>query len=135
MRRPFGWILTLALTAFGYEALANTNNSLIDIAPDGQLLLVANNDNGSVTVIDAKGRKKLREFSVGKKPEGVSWIGDGPRALVTLYEERAVVLIDTAEGKVLKKIATAAEPYGVVVDKAGKRAWVSHEYPGVISEI
>jgi hypothetical protein len=29
----------------------------------------------------------------------------------------------------------AAEPYGIVADKVGKRLWVTHEYPGLVSEI
>ena len=59
---------------------AGANNSLMDVSPDGKLLLVANPDNGTVTVIDAVKLVKLREIAVGDKPEGVTWIGDGPLA-------------------------------------------------------
>jgi DNA-binding beta-propeller fold protein YncE len=33
------------------------------------------------------------------------------------------------------RIPVADEPYGIVADKGGKRAWVTHEYPGTVSEI
>ena len=135
MNRLVTFMFGFIVLSLARPAQAGTNNSLMDITPHGKWLLVANNDNNSVTVIDALDRKKLREFPVGKKPEGVSWIGNGPHALVTLYDDRAVVLIDTEAGKVLQRIPTAVEPYGVVVNQAGTRAWVTHEYPGLVSEI
>lgn len=116
-------------------AHANVSNSLMDVSRDGKHLLVANADNASVTLIDVVQRKAVREIKVGDKPEGVSWIGSGQLAIVTLYAERAVCIVDAIEGKVVARVATKAEPYGVVVDRAGKRAWITHEYPGIVSEI
>ncbi|MBI3411691.1 MAG: hypothetical protein HY040_25455 [Planctomycetes bacterium] len=114
---------------------AGSNNSLMDVTPDGKLLLVANTDNGTVTLIDIVGRKAIREIKVGEKPECVAWIGNGPNALVTAYKDNLVVFVDTQTGKVLKGLPVAPEPYAVVTDKEGKRAWVTHEYPGLVSEI
>ncbi len=129
---------TLAILALFIAAsvtVAGTSNSLMDIAPNGKALIVANNDNGTVTLIDLDAKEKVREIKVGKKPEGVTWIGNGPLAAVTLYHEQAVVIIDTETGKIEKTIKTAAEPYGIVADAKGTRAWVSHDYPGLVSEI
>jgi YVTN family beta-propeller protein len=129
---------SLAIFAFLSAAsvsIAGSSNSLMDVAPSGKALLVANNDNGSVTLVDLDAKEKVREIKVGKKPEGVTWIGNGPLAAVTLYHEQAVVIIDTDTGKIEKTIKTAAEPYGIVADAKGARAWVTHEYPGVVSEI
>ncbi len=128
-------VLAAVLMATVNSATAGTSNSLLDVSSDGKRLLAANVDNGTVTVVDLKTLKVEREISVGKRPEGVSWIGDSSLAIVTCYLDRAVVVIDTAKGEIIRKIPTAAEPYGVVVDAAGKRAFVSHEYPGVVSEI
>jgi YVTN family beta-propeller protein len=125
----------LSLGFIASASLAGTSNSLMDIAPNGKSLIVANNDNGTVTLVDLVDNKAVREIKVGKKPEGVTWIGDGPLAAATLYHESAVVILDTSTGKIEKRITTAAEPYGIVADAAGKLAWVSHEYPGVVSEI
>ncbi|MBX9677404.1 MAG: beta-propeller fold lactonase family protein [Gemmataceae bacterium] len=114
---------------------ANVNNSLMDVSPNGQRLLVANADNASVTLIDLAAGKAVKEIAVGDKPEAVSWINGGPLAIVTLYAERAVCIVDVGEGKVVARISTKAEPYGVVTNPAGTRAWVTHEYPGIVSEI
>jgi YVTN family beta-propeller protein len=132
MRRILG-IGTLTLLLANSITFAGTSNSLMDVAPNGKSLIVANNDNGTVTLVDLVEKAAVREIKVGKKPEGVTWIGNGPLAAVTLYHESAVVIIDTATGKIEKRIKTAAEPYGIVADAAGTTAWVSHEYPGVVS--
>jgi YVTN family beta-propeller protein len=112
-----------------------TSNSLLDVAGDGRRLLVANPDNGTVTVVDLAARKAVREIPVGDKPEGITWIGNGPLAAVAVYHEDRVVLIDTDVGRVVNQLTVADEPYGIVANKAGSRAWVTHEYPGIVSEI
>jgi YVTN family beta-propeller protein len=114
---------------------AGSSNSLLDVTPNGKRLLVANADNGSVTVLDAETTKALREIAVGDKPEGVAWIGDGPLAIVAVYNDDIIAFVDTDTGKVVEKLRVADEPYGIVVTKDGRRAYVTHEYPGTVSEI
>src|SRR5262249_26901959 len=129
-------ILGIGILIFIASAsLAGTSNSLIDVAPSGKALIACNNDSGTITLIDLDKKESVREIKVGKKPEGVTWIGDGPLVAVTLYHEKAVVIVNTETGKVEKRIDTAAEPYGIVADAKGKIAYVTHEYPGVVSEI
>src|SRR5215218_2202771 len=119
-------IAIAALLIASSVSFAGSSNSLMDVAPNGKSLIVANNDNGTVTLVDLQTNKAVREIKVGKKPEGVSWIGDGPLAAVTLFHEMSVVVIDTSKGTIEKTIRTPAEPYGIVTDKAGKLAYVSH---------
>ncbi|HZY86233.1 MAG TPA: hypothetical protein VFE78_15475, partial [Gemmataceae bacterium] len=116
-------------------ARAGTSNSLMDVSPDGKRLLVANADNGTVSVVDTAARKVLHEIPVGDKCEGVTWVGNGPLAAVTVYREDRVVFLDAAAGKVVEKLAVPNEPYGIVATKDGTRLYVTHEYPGVVSEI
>src|ERR1019366_262386 len=128
-------LAALAFLISSSLSFAGTSNSLMDVAPNGKSLIVANNDSGTVTLVDLIGQKAVREIKVGAKPEGVTWIGAGPLAAVTLYHDKQIVIFNTETGKVEKTIAVAAEPYGIVADAAGKRAWGSHEYPGVVSEV
>jgi YVTN family beta-propeller protein len=116
-------------------ASAGSSNSLMDVSPDGTRLLVANADNGTVSVVDLKARKVLHEIAVGDKPEGVAWLGRGSLAAVSVYREDRVVFLDTAKGKVAHRLAVDNEPYGIVATRDGKRAYVTHEYPGTVSEI
>lgn len=123
------WMLLASVT------WAGTSNSLLDISPDGKKLLATNTDNGSITLVDLTTKKAIREITVGDHPEGVTWLGNGPIALVTVYRDDLIAFVDTETGKVLNKIKTEAEPYGVVLSHDGKRAYVSHDYPGKISEV
>jgi YVTN family beta-propeller protein len=125
----------VAVFAVAFSVHGGSSNSLLDVAPDGSRLLVANPDNGTVTVVDTKARAKLREVSIGEQPEGVAWIGSGPLAIATCYREDRVVIFDTGSGDIVAKIDVADEPYGVVTDKAGRRAWITHDYLGSVSEI
>jgi YVTN family beta-propeller protein len=134
--RAARWVVVSAVfCGLPASAWAGSSNSLLDVSPDGARLLAANTDNGTVTVVDTAARKVLHEIKVGERPEGVTWIGNGPLAAVTLYREDAVVFFDATNGKVLKKLSVADEPYGIIADKAGGTAWVTHEYPGSVSEI
>ncbi|MCI0683612.1 MAG: hypothetical protein L0Y71_16020 [Gemmataceae bacterium] len=128
-------IVAILLTLSTRPLAAGTSNSLLDVSPDGTRLLVANTDNGTVTVIDTAKREVIREIDVGPKPECVAWIGNGPRAAATLYAGSAVVFFDAATGKVGKKLPVKFEPYGIVTDKAGRRGWVTHDYLGLVSEL
>jgi YVTN family beta-propeller protein len=130
------WLLIgLALVGLPATGIAGSSNSLMDVSPDGTRLLVANPDNGTVTVVDLRARKALREIKVGEKPEGVSWIGAGPEAVVTVYHEDRLVFFNAEDGRITAQLAVANEPYGIVANKAGTLAWVTHEYPGVVSEV
>src|SRR5207237_1147036 len=113
---------------------SGSSNSLLDLSPDGHYLLVANADNGTVTVVDADIHKALREIKVGEKPEGVAWIGKH-LAAATVYRENKVVFFDPENGHIVGRLAVPSEPYGIVTDKERKRAWVTQDYPGTVSEI
>jgi YVTN family beta-propeller protein len=127
--------LSLFLLVFAPPSFANTSNSLMDLSPDGAKLLLANPDNGTVTIMDVRTRRVVREVKVGENPQAVTWIGSGALAAVTLYNENRVVLFDTREGRIVKSLAVPAEPYGIVANKSGTRAWITHEYPGEVSEL
>lgn len=125
-------LLMLILTS---QARAGSSNSLLDVSPDGKQLIAANRDNDSITIVNIADRKVMHEIAVGHHPEGVSWVGNGPLALVTLHGDDRVVFVDTAVGKVIEKLKVDNEPYGIVVTKDGKKAYVTHDYPGLVSEI
>ena len=109
------------------------SNSLLEVSPDGKLLLAANSENGSITVVE--NHQSMGEIQVGGRPEGVALVGDGPLALVTLYGDDEVAFVDTHDRRVLQKLKVANEPYGVVISQDGSKAYISHDYPGMVSEI
>ncbi len=129
-------LLTLALVLFvPAMTRAGSSNSLLDISPDGQRLLVANTDTGSVTVVDLKTRKAIGEIPVGDHPEGVAWVGNSSLGLVTVYGDDVVLFVDATQKKVVHTLKVDDEPYGIVTTKDGLFAYVTHDYLGTVSEI
>lgn len=130
-------ILVAGLAALVWlaPAQAGSSNSLMDVSPDGTRLAVANTDSGTVSIVDLKARKTVAEVVVGDHPEGVSWVPGTSLVLATVYGDDAVKVIDADKKSVTRTIAVADEPYGVVVTRDGKFAYVSHDYPGTVSEI
>jgi YVTN family beta-propeller protein len=128
-----GLLLTFfILTA---SAQAGTSNSLLDVSADGSRLLSANRDNGTVSVVDLAAGKVLREIKVGKKPEGVAYLGRTPMAAVTAYADDKVIFIDTESGELLATVDVFDEPYGIVANADGSKVYVTLEYPGQVVEI
>ncbi|CAN5381444.1 hypothetical protein BH11PLA2_BH11PLA2_47450 [soil metagenome] len=127
---------SLALTlAFSLSVYAGTSNSLLDVTPDGKLLAVANTDQGTVSFVDLSTRKLLCELPAGDHPEGITWIGNGPLAVATVYGDDTVVFYNALDKKVVSVLKVADEPYGIIANKAGTFAYITHDYPGSVSEI
>src|SRR6266566_4835865 len=65
----------------------------------------------------------------------VSPDGTRPLAAVAVYHENKVVVFNADDGRTVATVAVPAEPYGIVSNRSGSRLWVTHEYPGLVSEI
>jgi YVTN family beta-propeller protein len=83
-------------------------NNRPDIAARAGLLVVANQEGASVTVLDAATLKTVATLPVGVGPHEVAMSPDGRWAVVTNYGDRSV------EGKTLSVIDLAAEQPAVV---------------------
>lgn len=114
---------------------AGTSNSLMDISTDGQLLACSNRDSGTLSIVDLASRKVLHEISVGRKPEGVSFLGSTHALAVAVYAEDKVVFVDGDAGSVMGEVGVYDEPYGVVSSADGERVFVTLDYPGRVVEI
>ena len=125
----------LALATLATSAFAGPSNSLLDVSPDGKRLAVANTDSGTVSVVDLANRTLLAEIPVGDHPEGVCWVGNGSKIFVTVYGDNVVKVIDPATLKVTKTIKVPGEPYGVSSNVGSEYAYVSHDYPGSITQL
>ena len=133
--RVFLSILLVAITASVSNSAWAGHNSLLSLSRDGKQLLVANTDNKSVTLVDTSKKSAVREIAIPGKPESVAWIGNGPTAILCLYDVNKVVIVDTNTGKLQAEIATPHEPYGVVTTANADFAYVTCDYPGLVLEI
>jgi DNA-binding beta-propeller fold protein YncE/cytochrome c553 len=134
--RNFG-IATMLLLA-GATTLpvsAGQSNSLLDISRDGQLLACTNRDSGTVTIVDLQSHKKQAEFSVGKKPEGITFLGASHQLAVAVYGADQVQFWDADTAKQTGTTELFDEPYGVVTNSSGDRVFVTLDFPGRVVEI
>ena len=131
---PRRFVAFLCAVVFAASAPAGSSNSLMDVHPDGGKLAVANTDAGTVSVVDLKARKKRAEFPCGDHPEGVTWAGKSDTFLATVWGDDRVLFYDAAKGHQFS-LTVDDEPYGIVTTADGKFAYVTHDYPGTVSEI
>jgi YVTN family beta-propeller protein/autotransporter-associated beta strand protein len=88
----------------------------IAIAPDGQLLCVANSSSQTVTLIDTTALAVIAHIDVGDTPAGVAIAADGRHAYVTLASSHVMVAIDLAERRALSpSIPVGASPFGPAI--------------------
>jgi YVTN family beta-propeller protein len=111
-------------------------NNRPDVAARAGMLVVANQEEGSATVIDAATLKSIATLPVGVGPHEVAMSPDGRWAVVTNYGDK------TVEGKSLSVIDLAAEtpavvrtidlgeyhrPHGIAFVQAGAKLLVTSE--------
>ncbi|MBB3073066.1 YVTN family beta-propeller protein [Paenibacillus baekrokdamisoli] len=111
------------------------SGSSIIINPDGDTLYVANGDTNSVSIIDAKSRKVLKEIAVGKEPRELSLSNDGKTLYVTCRYADSVEWVDIKAGKVLGTVKTGIEPFGIVSSPGGERLYVTNYRSGTVTVI
>eukprot|EP00913_Durusdinium_trenchii_P008940 g8406.t1 len=114
---------------------AGSSSGLMQISDDGKLLACTNRDNGSVSVVDLKTNTVVREIPVGRKPEGLTFLGKSHTLAVAVYDEDKIVFLDADSGKKKGTTEVFDEPYGIVSNKAGDRVFVTLDYPGQLVEI
>ena len=95
---------------------------MVAVTADGTTAYTANIAGGTVSVIDLKGARKLRDIPVGGRPEGIAlskddlvlWVGD--------LEGSRVQAFDTATFERLAEIKTGGVPIRVAASPDGK--WI-----------
>jgi len=97
------------------------------LSADGTRLLTANQTADSVSWVDLKHAKVLAELPTGKKPAGVALSSNGRRGVVTHWYGYDLALLDIQGDRVevTGRVEVGPEPRGVVLDNAGKTAYVA----------
>ncbi|MDA1213880.1 MAG: beta-propeller fold lactonase family protein [Planctomycetota bacterium] len=116
-------------------AYAGPSNGLMDISADGTLLACSNRDSGTVTIVDLTTNKTLREFTVGHKPEGVTFVGETHQLAIAVYADDVIMFCDADTAAEIATVDVFDEPYGLVSNKAGTRVYATLDFPGRIVEI
>jgi YVTN family beta-propeller protein len=113
-------------STISYEERAGANDRL----------WVANQDNDSVTVIDAISNLKVSEINVGESPRSVAVAQDG-RIWVTNSRSSSISIIDPNSLSVAQTIAMphASKPYGLAFSPSANVAYVALEATGQVLQL
>jgi YVTN family beta-propeller protein len=95
---------------------------MVAVSPDARRAYTANIGSGTVSVLDLAAGRKLRDVSVGGRPEGIALTPDGKTLWVGDLQGARVVALDTVRFEKIAEVATGAVPIRVAVSPNGK--WV-----------
>lgn len=106
---------------------------MVAVTPDGSRAFVANIGSGSVTAVDLKGGKHLKDIPTGKGAEGIAVTPDGRQVWVTNREADTVTVVDATSLEVLASLPSADFPIRAEGTPDGKRVLVSNAESGDLS--
>ncbi|WP_425605809.1 beta-propeller fold lactonase family protein [Paraburkholderia translucens] len=99
----------------------------IEFSRDGQMMLVANEGDDTVSIYHARTGAPIRtvKLAPGGRPRGIRLSPDGKHYVVTLESLSKFVVIDAHTFDVLKTVDTKLGPYGVAYGPNGQRLFVA----------
>lgn len=121
-----------AIRAIPTEAMGS---HMVAIAPDGRHAFVANILSGTVGVLDLQAGTRLRDITVGGKPEGIALARGGKELWVGDLSAPRLQAYDTATGAKLTEIAIDPVAIRVAASPDGKTVATSNVGSGTISFI
>jgi YVTN family beta-propeller protein len=102
-------------------------------SPNGQLLYVVCEGNGSVVAIDARTRQVVARVKVGSKPRGLAISLDGKTLYVSNSWSDTVSEIDAGALRVRRTLKTGWGPVGLTTDRSGKFLYVANSIGNDVS--
>lgn len=106
---------------------------MVAISPDNRRAFVANIGSGTVSVIDLKAARKLRDVQIGERPEGIAVTPDGRQLWVSEVGGDAVHVFDADTLRRLAKLRTGKQPIRVAISPDGRLAVTSNYGDGALS--
>jgi len=90
------------------------------ISPDGRRIYTANNEAGSVSVLDLKARTLLATVPISKKVQRIAISADGRFVFTQDQETPRIAVIDTATNAVVRSISFPRIVFSSVITKDGR---------------
>jgi YVTN family beta-propeller protein len=127
-------LILISLAPVAHAAEPNRSPIALALTVDGSRLLVANQTAGTVSLVDPKLGKVLRETPTGDRPNGVAISRDGKLGVVTHWYGYDLAILDLTDDRatVVGRVEVGPEPRGVVISADGSTAYVS---VGVSNEV
>ncbi len=108
---------------------------MLVLSKDAKKCFVANIASGSISIIDLKDSKLLKNIFTGRGSEGIDITPDGNEVWVTNRAEDSIAIVDAKNLEIKKKIKVDGFPIRVKISSDGKFAVVSCARAGEIAII
>jgi YVTN family beta-propeller protein len=92
---------------------------MLVISPDGRRIYTANNDAGSVSVLDLQARTLVATIPISKGVQRISISPDGKFVFTQDQETPRIAVIDTATNAVVRSISLPRIPFSSAITKDG----------------
>ena len=106
-----------------------------DLSHDGKRLFIANEDSGTLTVLNVARGQIEKSVPVGKEPEGVRLSPGGRLIGVTSEEGNAVYWVDSNSLSVLGSVTVGKRPRDLAFSPDGKLAYVTGEFDSSLYKV
>jgi DNA-binding beta-propeller fold protein YncE len=106
---------------------------MLAVSPNHRRAFVANIQSGTVSELDLAAGKKLRDLTIGTRPEGIALTPDGKQLWVSEVGGDAVHVFDGGSLRPLAKLATGKQPIRVAISPDGRTAVTSNFGDGTLS--
>jgi YVTN family beta-propeller protein len=114
----------------------------VAVSPSGNLVVVANHENDTLSVVDPVARRVTAEIALapgggiagGEFPLSVVLVGES-RAFVTCQRDREVVEVDLAGKRVARRIVVGGQPTRIIANPSGSRLFVANANSDTVSVI
>lgn len=117
----------------GAVATGQEISHMVAVTPDHSRAFVANIGSGSVTAIDLKEKKHLKDIPTGNGAEGITVTPDGRQVWVVNRAADTVTVLDAASLEVLGSLPSAKFPIRAEATPDGQRVLVSNAQSGDLS--
>jgi YVTN family beta-propeller protein len=114
---------------------AGSDPEQFDITADGKLMIVANEDIASATVLQLPGGEIKKKIQVGREPEGVRVSPDGKWVLVTNESDNSISMIDLNTLNVQRAVKVGLRPRDIAFAPDSRVAYVSGEFDASVYRI
>lgn len=105
------------------------------VSHDGTRAYVANNNAGTLSVIDLTNNTVVATVNVGSGPFGVAVTPDGSEVWVTRPGSGRIEVVSTASNTVTAEVGVFNNPLYVLFNAAGTSAWVSNNGVNQVLEL
>jgi YVTN family beta-propeller protein len=104
-----------------------SHTHMLVTSPDGRRIYTANNEAGSVSVLDLRARTLLATISISRKVQRISISPDGKFVFTQDQETPRIVVIDTATNTVVRSISLPRIAFSSAMTKDGRWLLVNSE--------